>query len=142
MLPVLCSMRGRIYELILLRQSGWKEIMEQNLTINLKEFYIFSNCAYRLRPYIIRSLFGDLARAERMELNTFMSSFRVPGKQNCNDLKPLWTKQDFARNLKNRQAPIGLLYSVSTILQNITVIIYKCGKTAHRRGVEPRTLEV
>lgn len=114
----------------------------ENMTINGRQFYMFGDSAYLLFPWIIRPFLRDLERAEKEEFNTSMSFVRVSVEQNWKDLKQLWTMQDFARNHKIHPAPIGLLYHASTILHNIRVCMYKCGRTAQRYSVEAPTLEV
>lgn len=78
---------------------------------------------------------------EEAVFNAAMSGILVSVEHSYKDLKQLWVSQDFARNLKVRQAPIGLLYKSSAIMLNFRTCAYKGGQTIARFQVIPPTLD-
>ena len=60
----------------------------------------------------------EVATEEEKSINSIMSGVRVSVEHNYKDLKHYWVSNDFARELKVRQAPVGLLYRASAILLN------------------------
>lgn len=131
---------GRRHDLTLLRNSGWVTVLQECLSTAERQFYIFGDQAYLLRPWMMRPFIGNLTALQELQ-NAQMSSIRVSVEHNYKDLKQLWVSQDFARNLKVRQAPIGLLYKASALLLNFRTCAYSCGQTSARFNVVPPSLE-
>ena len=106
---------GRRHDITLFRESGWDDALRNHLTTNERQFYIFGDSAYSIRPWIQRPFVGCLT-AEQKSFNEKMSSVRISVEHNYKDLKQNWPSQDFARKLHVRQAPIGLLYKSCALL--------------------------
>lgn len=132
---------GRRHDLTVLRQSNWEDVMEGSLVIDGIQYYIYGDSAYLLRPWMQRPFVREFATNAQLLFNTEMSSLRVLVEHNYRDLKQLWTSQDYARNLKVRQAPIGLLYQASAIMLNFRTCLYRGGQTVERLGLNPPTLD-
>ena len=88
------------------------------LHVNERQFYIFGDAAYMLRPWI-QVAFPSVGASEAHALyNTLMSAVHVSVDWTYKDLKQLWLFADFTRALKVRQAPIALIYKAAALLQN------------------------
>eukprot|EP00171_Calliarthron_tuberculosum_P002822 IDg2822t1 len=131
---------GRRHDLTLLRNSGWESLLQASLNIENRQFYIFGDSAYSIRPWLMRPFVGNLT-TEQHDFNSKMSAIRVAVEHNYKDLKQIWVSQDFARNLKVRQAPVALLYKASALLWNFRTCFYKGGQVVQAFQVQPPTFE-
>lgn len=132
---------GRRHDLTLFRQSGWEQVMSDSFNIEGRQYYVYGDSAYLIRPYMQRPFLNGFATAEQVAFNSEMSSLRVLVEHNYRDLKQMWTSQDFARQLKVRLAPIGLLYKSSAILLNVRTCLYQGGQTIARFALPPPSLD-
>lgn len=132
---------GRRHDLTVLRQSEWEPVMEQCMIVNGQQYNIYGDSAYLLRPWMQRPFALEFSDVYQLEFNRCMSSMRVSVEHNYRDFKQQWSSQDYARNLKVRQAPVGLLYQVSVIMFNFRTCLYRGGQTIDRFGIPPPTLE-
>ena len=132
---------GRRHDLTLLRESGWNNVWSECLYIDGEWYYIYGDSAYLLRPWMQRPFTRGICSDGESDFNTRMSEVRVSVEQNYKDLKQLWCSQDFARRLKVRHAPIGLLYKMSALLTNFRVCLYKGGQITAYYNLDPPSLE-
>ena len=132
---------GRRHDLTLLYQSEWEEVMQNAFVIDGTQYYIYGDSAYLLRPWMQRPFVREFATPAQLEFNTAMSALRILVEHNYRDLKQWWCSQDYARNLKVRQAPIGILYQASTIMLNFNTCLYRSGQTIERFGISPPSLD-
>lgn len=95
---------GRRHDLTLLRNSGWNTKLENCLSTVEKQFYIFGDSAYEIRPWLQRPCRCVCTDVQKL-FSTQMSSVRVSVEHNYKDLKQQWISQDFARNLMVRNRP-------------------------------------
>ena len=80
---------GRRHDLTLLRESGLGESLSNCLNVNGRQFYIFGDAAYMLRPWI-QVAFPSIGATEAHGLyNALMSAVRVTVEWNYKDLKQL-----------------------------------------------------
>ena len=119
---------GRRHDLTVLRESGLNEELQNCLNINGDQFYIFGDKAYVLRPWLQVGFDSVNATAEQQIFNTEMSRVREAVEWSYKDLKQMWTRNDFARSLKVRQAPISLLFIASTVLLNFKTCLENGGQ--------------
>lgn len=131
---------GRRHDLTLLRQSGWEYIMSESFNVDGRQFYIYGDSAYLLRPWMQRPFLTAFASLPELRFNADMSSLRVLVEHNYRDLKQFWCSQDFARNLKVRLSPVGLLYKSSAIMLNLRTCLYQGGQTFLRFGLAPPSI--
>lgn len=134
-------LEGRRHDMTLLRQSGWNEVLRDNLHIDGEWFYIYGDSAYLLRLWMQRPFTRGTCSAEEGTVNTRMSEARVSVEHNYKDVKQLWSSQDFARKIKVRLAPVGLLYRMSALLTNFRVCLYQSGQIGTFFNCCPPTLE-
>lgn len=127
--------------LTLLRRSRWENILAECLLLGDRQWYIFRDSAYVLRPWMIRLFAKEFATLDELSFNAVMSSRRVVVEHSCRDLKQYWCRQDYVRHLKVRAAPFGLLYKASAILLNFRTSLYRAGQTVHRFGLLPSTFD-
>lgn len=131
---------GRRHDLTLFRSSGWNTVLEESLSTPTRQFYIYGDQAYILRPWVMKP-FGGNVTVEQAAFNAQMSSLRVSVEHTYKDLKQMWTSQDFSRKLKVREAPIGTMYKAAALLWNMRTCAYRSGQTIATFRVDPPTLE-
>ena len=131
---------GRRHDLTLFRSSGWNTVLQESLNTATRKFYIFGDQAYVLRLWLIKPFTGNIS-PEQAVFNAEMSSLRVAIEHNYKDLKQMWTSQDFARKLKVRQAPIGMLYKAPALLRNLRTCAYRGGQTIATFRVDLPTID-
>lgn len=131
---------SRRHNLSLLRNSGWEATREGSMTTAERQYYIYGDRTYLIRPWMMRPYIGNVS-VEKGLCNDQMSSIRVYVENNYKDVKQFWVSQDFARNLKVRQIPIGLMYKASALLLNMLICAYGGGQTSARFNVSPPSLD-
>lgn len=117
----------RRHYMTLYHNSGWNLFLQQKFFINGLQYKIFGYNAYFLRPWIQRPYLITQPSSIKAIFNKNMSSVRVLVEHNYRDIKKIWTSQDFARNLKLRQAPIAIPYKFATIMKKIYMCLYESG---------------
>lgn len=85
---------GRRYDLTLLLKGVWNETLQHSLITDNRQYYIYGDGAYQLRPWIQRPFVGNCTDEQKM-FNKKMSSVRVSFEHNYKDLKQQWCSQDF-----------------------------------------------
>ena len=93
---------SRRHDVTLLREIGIEEGLQSCLLINGRQYYLYADAAYMLRPWMQIAFPRAGATAEEEAYNTRMSAVRVAVEWNYKDLKQLWSLSDFSRGLKVR----------------------------------------
>ena len=119
---------GRRHDITVLRSSGVSEILQDCLQIDGEQFYIFADKAYILRPWMQVGFDSTTATVEQQMFNTEMCKVREAVEWSYKEIKLMWTRNDFARSLKVRQAPISLIFITSTVLLNFKTCMEKGGQ--------------
>lgn len=132
---------GRRHDLTLLRESNWESHLEEHLLVDDRQFYIFGDAAYNLKPWLQKPFNCNNLSPLQRQFNSSMSAVRVAVEHGYKEVKLFWTSQDFSRKLKVKQAPIGLLYRSSVLMWNMRVCFYGCGQVTEKFGVDPPTIE-
>lgn len=91
---------SRRHDLILLRRSGITSILEECLLINERQFCVYGDAAYLLRPWIQKAYDLDTATEEQKLFKKLMSAVRVTVEWNYKYLKKKWSINDYERLLK------------------------------------------
>lgn len=115
---------GRRHDMTLYRDSGIGEALENVLLIDGKQYCIYGDAAYLLRPWLQTAYPRINATAAELVYNREMSAVREAVEWTYKDVKQLWTSQDFKRSLKVRKTPVALLYKASALLWNFHVCMY------------------
>lgn len=76
--------------------------MENHFTVDCRQYYVFENSAYMLRPWKMRPFVSECATPGELTINTTMSSLSVNVEHSYKDLKQLWSSQDYAKALTIR----------------------------------------
>lgn len=93
-----------------------------------------------LRAWLQIAYRTTTATPAQLAYNKRVSALQEAVKWTYKDLKQLWASQDFKRDLKTRQAPIGLLYEASALLWTFHVCMCQRGQTQIYFNTEPPTL--
>ncbi len=104
---------GRRNNSTLLHNNNWNAKLQNCLTTDMCQFYVYGDSAYRIKPFLQRLLRGNLAE-QLKNFNAAMYSMRVSVEHSNKDVKQEWLGQYFSLNLCVRKVPIGLLYKVLT----------------------------
>ena len=119
---------GRRHDLTLLRESGIEQKLESCLLLSDRQFYIYGDAAYVLRPWLQTAFDRATATMEQAIYNTGMNRPRTSVEWNFKDLKQIWTRNDFSRLLHVRQFPVALLYVSSALLLNFKTCMERWGQ--------------
>ena len=131
---------GRRHDLTLLRESGLEERLQGCLNIGGRQYYLYGDAAYMMRPWMQVAFPRIWATVEQEIYNTRMSAVRVSVEWSYKDLKQLWSQNDYTRALKVRQAPIGLIYKASALLLNFKTCLEAGGQVQSFFKCAPPTL--
>lgn len=114
----------------LLENRGLEHRIEEGLLIGNRQFYISSDAAYVLRPWMQTAFHGAIDTDAQAIYTTSMSTVRVAVEWTYNDLKQIWTWNNFPRLFQVRRFQVGMLYIASPLLLNFDICIQKGGKTS------------
>ena len=131
----------RRHDSTLLKQSNWEIILGECMLVDNRQFYIYGDLTYNIKPWLLRYFCAAVLSEEHHQFNACLSALRASAEHGYKEIKQIWTSQDFSRRLKVRQAPIGLLYQCSALLWNILVCLYGCGQVHGKFGVSPPSYE-
>lgn len=131
---------GRRHDTTLLRKSGLEERLQAILLIDGRQFYLYGDAAYMIRPWLQTAFPRVGATEEQLEYDTGTSAVRVSVEWNYKDVKQMWTINDFSRALKVRKSPIALLYISSALLWNMKICIEQGGQLVSFYNIAPPTL--
>lgn len=94
-------------------------ILDGALLVNGIRVCIHEDPAYMLRPSLQIAFNHSIATVGQTMYYKAMRSVRESVQWIDKEVKESWISQDFKRNLKVQQAPIGKNYIVSALLRNI-----------------------
>lgn len=109
---------GRQPDRFLYRKSNLDAVLQESLSIEGEQHYIYGDQAYILRPWMQTAFPRSSCSQIQTTYNTSMNAARIAVEWGYKDVKQMWTSQDFGRKLKIRKGPVGLLYVVSVLLRN------------------------
>lgn len=116
------------HDMTLYTESGLGEILWSVMVRNKKQYAIYTDAAYLLRPWW-QTAFQVNGSAAELTYNREMSAVQEAVEWTYKNFKQLWTLQDFKNALKVRQASITLLYKTSSLLWNFKTCLYSYGQT-------------
>lgn len=73
----------------MLRHSGWEELLSEMCVIDVRQFYLYGNSAYLLRPYLQQPFVTGFATLEQIVFNAEMALLRVFVEHSYRDLKQM-----------------------------------------------------
>jgi hypothetical protein len=110
--------------MFLYNASGIDHILQTSLSISERQYYIYGDVAYTLRPYLQVGFEGLTLSPEDVAFNSSMSKVRVTVEWAFRDVKQYFTHLDVPRKLCLQVTPAGLSYVCSVMLWNFRVCIY------------------
>ena len=107
---------GRRHYMTLFRQSGLNEQLVENLSLQDRQYCLYGDAAYVLRPWLQVAFRTHGSPANQLLYNEMMSSVREAVECTYKDLQKMWASQDFKRMLKVRQSPLAMLYKTAALI--------------------------
>eukprot|EP00171_Calliarthron_tuberculosum_P002898 IDg2898t1 len=92
--------------------------MEEKFVMDGKQFCIYGDQAYVLRPWMQTAFPRHTASSSQRVYNALMNGARVSVEHSYGEVKKHFTAMDFKRKLKLGEAPQGILYVCSVLLLN------------------------
>lgn len=132
---------GRQPDVVMYARSGMEEHLRDNLLIGEKQYCIYGDAAYRLRPWLCTAFPRRTATEGQIAFNKSMNAVRTCVEWSYAELKQSFTAVDFRRATKIRQAPIAQIYICAGLLHNFRVCLGYGGQTAHYFMLRAPTLE-
>jgi hypothetical protein len=123
-------MEGRRHDMFMYNTSGIDQVLQNSLLISGRQYYLYGDVAYTLRPYLQTGFRGSTISSDEMAFNASMSKVRVTVEWAFRDVKQYFTHVDLPRKLRLRETPAGLLYVSSVMLWNFRVCLYG-SRSAH-----------
>jgi nuclease HARBI1 len=114
---------GRLHDMFLYKESGPDDNLRSSLVISNRQFYLYEDPAYILRPYLQVGFKGSSTTPEEIAFNS-ISKVRVTAEWAFRDVKQYFTHVDVPRKLRLRGTPGGLWYVCTVMLWNFRVCLY------------------
>lgn len=127
---------GSRHDAFMLAESG---ILNTLSSSRFKDYCIYGDPAYPLRPQLLAPFSGELSEAEN-SFNKQMATIRQSVEWGFGKLKTNFAFLDFKKNLKILLQPVGMYFVVGTILINCQSCLYG-SQTSTYFQCDPPTLE-
>ena len=115
---------GRRHDLTLYLQSDMDTLLEDTMSINGEQYYLYGDPAYVLRPWLQKGFTGANLTPEQREFNSSMSPLRESVELGNKDIKQYFSANDYVRQMRALKTPAGLVNLVSCGLSNIRCFLY------------------
>ncbi|XP_055353196.1 uncharacterized protein LOC129599081 [Paramacrobiotus metropolitanus] len=125
----------------ILADSGLLRALETKMEQMGKIFRLYGDPAYPISAYL-EGPFKPATNQIEYDFNEAMSPCRIAVEWGFGEVVQQFAFLDFWKNLKIFLQPVGLLYTVGTLLLNCRVCLGYGGKVADYFCVVPATLEV
>jgi hypothetical protein len=110
--------------------SGIDQVLQNSLLISGRQYYLYGEVAYTLRPYLQAGFRGSTISSDEMAFNASMWKFHVTVEWDFRDVKQYFIHVDLRRKIRSRETPAGLLYVSSATLCNFRGFLYG-SRSAH-----------
>jgi nuclease HARBI1 len=114
----------RRHDMFLYKESGRADSLRSSLVISNRQYYVYGDPAYILRPFLQVGFKGSSTTPEELAFNASMSEVRVAVEWAFRDVNQYFTHVDVPRKLRLRVTPGGLWYVRAVILWNFRVCLY------------------
>jgi DDE superfamily endonuclease len=111
--------------MFLYRESGIDQVLQTSVLVSGRQYYLYGDVAYTLRPYLQVGLKGSVRSPEEVAFNEAMSKVRITVEWAFRDVKQYFTHLDMPRKLRLRVTPVGLWYMCSVMLWHLRVCLYE-----------------
>jgi nuclease HARBI1 len=115
---------GRRHDMFMYSTSRIDQILQNSLLISGRQYYLYGNVAYTLRPYLQMGFRGSTISSDEIAFNDSMSKVRVTVEWAFRDVKQFFIHVDLPIKLRLRETPAVLLYVSSLMLWNFIVCLY------------------
>jgi len=109
---------GRRSDAFLYYESELDRHLRDDLKIGEKQYCIYGDQAYVLRPWMQVGFPRKRATPEQLRYNNKMNAARIAVEWSYGEVKASWASQDYARKLQTGKVPVGLLYIICVLLRN------------------------
>lgn len=134
-------MEGRRSDNYLYYKSEIDSFLQDNMKIDGKQYCIYGDQAYVLRPWMQVGYPRRQATPEQLRYNAEMNAARIAVEWSYGEVKASWATQDYARKLQTGTVPVGKLYILCVLLRNFkTCLGHSTIATGHFQCTPP-TLE-
>jgi len=99
---------GRRHDMTMYHQSGLDDVLPDVLVVDGEQHYLYGDAAFMIRPWLQAAFCGNLTEQQE-QCNRTMKVPRSAVEWGFRDVKQTCSALDFARKLKVRESPIGLL---------------------------------
>jgi hypothetical protein len=110
--------------MFLYKESGLDDNLRSSLVISNRQFHLYGDPAYILRPYWQVGFKGSSTTPEEIAFNASMSKVRVTAEWAFRDVEQYFTQVDVPRKPRLRVTPAGLWYVCAVMLWNFRVCLY------------------
>lgn len=124
--------------LTLFRQRNRDQILQANVLIDGRKFYVYGDSAYLLGPQMQRPFINGLSSLYQKVCHKRMTSVLMTVEHQYKYLKHYWSSQDFVHNIKLLNCSISLLYKSSILLINMCTCPQHSGKTIQQHIISHR----
>ena len=107
-----------------------EEFLSDTHLIDGKQYCIYGNTAYSLRPWLLVGFPIVSVTDEEQLYNSCMSAVREAIRLNYKEIKFFFPSQDMKRKLKCRKTPIALMYISAALLFNFKTCLRHKGQIA------------
>ena len=132
---------GRRHDMTLYRRSTMEELLQNSLWTGGKQYCIYGDAAYSLRPWLQVGFPNTFANDQEKLHNTGMSAVREAVEWNYKEIKLYFTSQDMKRKIKCLEAPIALIYICANLLVNFKSCLGRKGQIECWFDCTPPSLE-
>jgi hypothetical protein len=95
------------HDIFLYKESGIDDNLGSSLVISNRQFYLYGDPAYILRPYLQVGFKGSSTTPEEIAFNSSMSKVRVTAEWAFRNVKQYFTHVDVPRKIRLRVTPAG-----------------------------------
>ena len=117
-------LESRRHDMTLFRDSQIESALQRSLMIDGRQFYIYGDSAYVLRPFLQIAFQGAALTEEQCQFNTEMNRLRTSVEWGFKDIKKYFTHVDFTRKNIISNTPVGLHYIIAGLLWNFRACLY------------------
>lgn len=122
-------------------RSKMEEFLSANMVVDGKQYCVYGDAAYRLRPWMRTAYPRRTATEDQAVFNVAMNAVRTAVEWSYGEVKQRSTIQDFKRAIKLRQGPVAELYVAAVLLHNFRICHGYGGQVAHYFGIRAPTLD-
>eukprot|EP00171_Calliarthron_tuberculosum_P007193 IDg7193t1 len=118
-------------DLVLYTRSALDTELHSHMLIEGKQYGIYGDSAYTLRPWMQTAFPRHLASSQQVQYNRSMNRVRTSVEWSYQEVKPYFKSQDFARKMRVGEGPVGMLSLCAILLRNFKTCLWHGGLSVH-----------